>query len=152
MTRSNAAALAASPSSIGAAESPSSAVTTRMMAAPSGRRKLGSAERRRRIPVGADAPHPPEASPPSDAYHPLPVRDGSGGSGTINDISKMLNQAGAGGTADPAAALGGLSQAIQGAGGMPDLGGLLGGLTGGTGSGSSDIENVLGGLLGGKGR
>lgn len=153
----------------------------------------------------------------------------------------MLNQAGAGGTADPAAALGGLSQAIQGAGGidgildklragglggevnswvstganqpvapealgqalgpdtvqelssgsgieigqllpmlaaflpqivntltpdgsvpsgglngaaggMPDLGGLLGGLTGGTGLGSSDIENVLGGLLGGKAR
>ena len=121
MTRSNAAALAASPSSTGAAESPSSAVTTRMMAAPSGRRKLGSAERRRRIPVGADAPHPPEASPPSDAYHPLPVRDGSGGSGTINDISKMLNQAGAGGTADPAAALGGLSQAIQGAGGIDGI-------------------------------
>jgi uncharacterized protein YidB (DUF937 family) len=159
----------------------------------------------------------------------------------MNDISNMLNQAGAGGSADPAAALGGLGQAIQGAGGldglldklragglggavdswvstgqnqpvapealgqalgpdtvqqlssgsgidigqllpmlaaflpqivnmltpngsvpsgglngaagaMPDLGGLIGSLTGGSGSGSSDLGNVLGGLLGGKGR
>jgi uncharacterized protein YidB (DUF937 family) len=159
----------------------------------------------------------------------------------MDDISKMLNQAGASGTGDPTAALGGLSQAIQGAGGidgildklragglggavdswvstgpnqpvapealgqalgpdtvqqlssgsgidigqllpmlaaflpqivnmltpdgsmpsgglngaaggMPDLGGLLGSLTGGTGSGSPDLGSVLGGLLGGKGR
>ena len=39
----------------------------------------------------------------------------------MDDISKMLDQAGAGGTADPAAALGGLSQAIQGAGGIDGI-------------------------------
>lgn len=39
----------------------------------------------------------------------------------MDDISKMLNQAGAGGTSDPAAALGGLSQAIQGAGGIDGM-------------------------------
>jgi uncharacterized protein YidB (DUF937 family) len=39
----------------------------------------------------------------------------------MDDISKVLDQAGAGGTEDPAAALGGLSQAIQGAGGIDGL-------------------------------
>jgi uncharacterized protein YidB (DUF937 family) len=39
----------------------------------------------------------------------------------MDDISNMLNQAGAGGNGDPAAALGGLGQAIQGAGGIDGL-------------------------------
>jgi uncharacterized protein YidB (DUF937 family) len=39
----------------------------------------------------------------------------------MDDISKMLNQAGASGTGDPTAALGGLSQAIQGAGGIDGI-------------------------------
>ena len=39
----------------------------------------------------------------------------------MDDISNMLNQAGASGSADPAAALGGLSQAIQGAGGIDGI-------------------------------
>jgi len=39
----------------------------------------------------------------------------------MDNISNMLNQAGAGGNGDPAAALGGLGQAIQGAGGLDGL-------------------------------
>jgi uncharacterized protein YidB (DUF937 family) len=39
----------------------------------------------------------------------------------MDDISKMLNQAGDSGTGDPAAALGGLGQAIQGAGGIDGM-------------------------------
>jgi uncharacterized protein YidB (DUF937 family) len=39
----------------------------------------------------------------------------------MDDISNMLNQAGAGESGDPTAALGGLGQAIQGAGGLDGL-------------------------------
>ena len=39
----------------------------------------------------------------------------------MDDISKVLNQAGAGGSEDPAAALGGLGGAIQGAGGIDGI-------------------------------
>jgi uncharacterized protein YidB (DUF937 family) len=39
----------------------------------------------------------------------------------MDDISKMLNEAGASGTGDPVGALGGLGQAIQGAGGIDGI-------------------------------
>src|SRR4029079_15271218 len=61
-------------------------------------------------------PDPPKASRTDRRTIPFQARDGSGGSGTMDDISNMLNQTGAGGTGDQTAALGGLSEAIQGAG------------------------------------